>query len=77
MPVLAIVAIAALVVSFVIMSLIAKRPKIRPTAVDDFQFPTADEGTPQAVLFGDAWQKGPNVMWYGNYRTKKIEKSAK
>jgi hypothetical protein len=67
------IAFALLVVSYVITSMLMKRPKIKPAALEDWEFPQSDDGTPQAVFFGDGWATGPMVVWYGNYRTKKIK----
>lgn len=76
MPLLA-VAFIMLVVSYVLQMFLVKRPKIKPAALEDWDFPQADEGTPQPVIFGDVWITGPTVMWYGNYRTKKIKSKGK
>lgn len=75
MPVLALFAIAfaMLVVSYVITSMLMKRPKIKPAALDDWDFPQSEDGTPQTVFFGDCWATGPMVVWYGSYRTIKIK----
>lgn len=74
---LLLIAFIMLVVSYVIQSLLVKRPKIKPAALGDWDFPQAEEGTPQSVIFGDAWVTGPMVLWYGNYRTKKIKSKGK
>lgn len=74
---LLIIAFVMLVVSFVIQSIIMKRQKIKPAALEDWEFPQADEGTPHTVVFGDGWLTGPMVLWYGNYRTKKIKSGGK
>ena len=64
--------ILILVASYLISA--AMKPKARkaPDAVSaldsDFTFPQADEGTPQAVIFGEAWLPNWSVMWHGNYR---------
>lgn len=73
MPLIAWVGIA-LVASFVITSLTMKRPpQQRATTLDDFDVPQVEEGTPHAVVFGDVWLEGWQVVWYGNYRSKKIK----
>ncbi len=73
MPLIAWVGIA-LVASFIITSLTMKRPPApRATTLDDFEVPQVDEGTPHAVVFGDVWLEGWQVLWYGNYRSKKIK----
>ena len=67
------IAFGMLVVSYVIQSLLVKRQKVRPASLEDWEFPQSEDGTPQAVFFGDCWATGPMVIWYGNYRTKKIK----
>lgn len=70
------IALAMLVVAYAIMSFLAPKPdKPKPAALDDWDFPQMDDGTPQAILFGDGWLEGPMVAHYGNYRTKKIKAS--
>jgi hypothetical protein len=76
MPLFAI-ALIALVVSYVIQSFLMKRPKIKPTALEDIDFPQVEEGTMQAVIFGDVWTEAEQVLWYGNYRTVKIKSKGK
>lgn len=63
-------AIYLLIASFVITAALA--PKIQPatpTAFEDIDFPQADEGTPQAVFFGDCWTEDWVVLTVGNYQT--------
>lgn len=67
-------AIYLLIASFVISMALA--PKIKPpapTAFEDIDFPQADEGTPQAVIFGDCWSGDWTVLAVGDYRTEGIE----
>lgn len=54
----------------------ANRPKIqppKPAAFEQFEFPLAEEGTRQYVIFGDVWIKDWIVLSYGNFRTSKIQ----
>lgn len=44
-------------------------------ALSDIAFPQADEGTPQAVFFGECWTGDWAVLGVGNYRTTPIVKS--
>lgn len=67
------IALIFLVVAFIIQSFLVKRPSVKPAALEDFDFPQHEEGTPQAVIFGDVWTDGPQILWYGNYRTIKIK----
>lgn len=58
--------IASMVISY------AMQPKIvppTPQAFEDFQFPMAEEGTPQAVIFGDCWSGDWTVLGVGSYST--------
>jgi hypothetical protein len=67
------VQIAIIIISMVISY--AMRPKATnppPTALKDIDFPQADEGTPQAVIFGDCWTSDWTVLAVGNYRTDPI-----
>lgn len=50
-----------------------KVEKQKPAAFSDWDFPQFDEGTPEAVVFGDVWQPDWFVLWYGNYRTKPVK----
>jgi hypothetical protein len=56
---------------------VALTPKVKPpppAAFGDFDFPQSDEGTPQAVYFGECWSGGWMVLAVGNYRTTAITK---
>lgn len=64
----------ALVAGYVLKAFIA--PSAKPpasAALADFEFPQYEEGTPEAVVFGDVWTDGWQVLWYGNLRTVKIK----
>ena len=70
-------AIALMVASYAIQSLITPKPqKPAPAALDDFDFPQVEEGTPQAVIFGDVWIEDWTVLWFGNMRTSPIRSKA-
>jgi hypothetical protein len=47
----------------------------RPTGVDDMDFPTATAGKEIVVVFGTRWVNSPNVVWYGDVRTRPIRSS--
>lgn len=56
---------------------VAMTPKLkppRPAAFDEFDFPQSDEGSPQAVYFGECWSTDWMVLAVGNYRTTPITK---
>lgn len=68
------IALAMMIVSYVITAAMVKAPEPqKPAALADFTFPQADEGTPQAVFFGDCWTSGWMVLWYGNLRSTAIK----
>lgn len=63
-----------LLIASVIIS-VATAPKQQaspPTAFEDIDFPQAEEGTPQAIFFGDNWTKDWMVLAVGNYRVQEI-----
>jgi hypothetical protein len=74
---LLVIALVMLVVAYILQALLVKRPKVKPAALEDWDFPQFEEGTPQTVFFGDCWQDGPQMVWHGNYRTKKIKSGGK
>lgn len=64
--------IASMLISY------AMQPKMqgpKPTAFEDIDFPTVEEGTPQCVVFGDCWSGDWTVLAVGNYRTTPIRSS--
>lgn len=70
-------ALVLMVASYVINSFLMKMPTVKPTSADEIDFPQEEEGTPQAVLFGDGWTKGYQTVWHGNLRTVKIKQGGK
>ncbi len=50
---------------------------VAPNKLEDFSFPTIEEGAPQGVIFGDAWIKGWHVLEYANLRIHPITKTPK
>jgi hypothetical protein len=61
--------IASILLSY---AMAPKQQSRKPEAFDEIEFPQADEGTPQAVTFGDCWSGDWMVLAYGNYRTEEI-----
>lgn len=43
--------------------------------LDDVEAPTADLGGKIYVLFGTRELGSPNVVWYGDFKTKAVKKS--
>lgn len=69
-------ALYALAASFVLSLLMAPKTIVpKPAAFEDFEFPQADEGTPQAVYFGECWSTSWMVLGVGDYRVAAIRKS--
>lgn len=72
------VQIGIFLVSTAISYALQKRPPTpKPTAFEEIPFPQFDEGTPQAVIFGDVWTEDWMVLGVGNYRTTPIKKGGK
>ena len=70
-----VIAFILLAVSYAITASMSKRaPAKKPAALDEFDFPQADEGTAQAVVFGDVWTEDWMVLWYGDYQVQPIKK---
>ncbi len=70
--------IATVIISYILTVALTPKPKTPPpAALGEFDFPQAEEGTPQAVFFGDVWTKGWMVLTVGNYRTEEIEMEGK
>lgn len=69
------IAIAMLVSSLVIQVALAEKGTGDPKkhSMEEMNIPQAEEGTPQAVFFGDCWTSSWFVLWYGNLRTSKIK----
>lgn len=69
-------ALVLLVASFLIST--ALTPKVKPpepASLDEFDFPQSEEGSPQAVIFGEVWTGDWMVLDVGNYRTTSIRSS--
>jgi hypothetical protein len=69
-------AIAMLVISYAITALTAKKQPnndAKPARIGDFSFPTHDEGTAQAVVFGECWTEDWMVLYYGNLSSEAIK----
>lgn len=67
-------AIGMLIASYAIQAIMTQKPeKPKPAALDEFEFPQIDEGTPQCVVFGDVWIPDWHVLWFGNLRTSEIK----
>lgn len=66
--------IIIMIVSMVVAYVTRPKPKSpKPAAIGDFDMPVVEEGTEQAVFFGDCWITGWQVLSYGNLRTTKVQ----
>lgn len=66
---------AVLLIAASILISVAMMPKVQPpppASFEDFDFPQVEEGTPQAVIFGDCWSGSWMVLDYGDFRTEAI-----
>lgn len=60
--------------------LLRPKPKFgspTPSALGDFQLPTAEYGRAVPVVYGECHLKGPNVTWYGDLKTVAIREKVK
>jgi len=65
-----------IVASYVASALAPKPPPPKPTALDDFDVPQAEQGKPIGVVFGRVIIKAPTLAWYGDLSTEKIKKKS-
>jgi hypothetical protein len=71
-------ALVLLIATTVIQMVLAPKAQgPEKASLKDFDFPQFEEGTPQAVFFGDCWTDGWMVLWFGRLRSKKIKQSGK
>lgn len=69
--------IAILIVSIYLSVALQPKPQEpKPAAFADIEVPQVDEGTPEAVIFGDVWTGDWMVLATGNFRTTAIKASA-
>ncbi len=67
-------------VAFIATALLAPKPQFedaRPESLDPNNFPLASEADPVPWILGKVRAKGPNVIWYGGFRTEAITKRVK
>jgi hypothetical protein len=67
-------------VLFVLSEILRPKPNIedaKPAGLGDFQFPTATESRVVPLLWGTVRVKGPNVVWYGDFRQEPIKETIK
>lgn len=65
------------VITIIISVALAPKPKApRQATIDDFKIPTAQEGRPIPVIFGEVVVTGSNCVWYGDLSVKSLKKRA-
>lgn len=72
--------LAAVAFGLIGLMLLMPKPKIenaRPETLDKLNFPTASEGSPAPLILGTVRHRGPNTLWYGDFKAKAIKKKQK
>ena len=54
-------------------ALAPKPPQPKLPSVSELDVPTAEEGRSIAVLFGTRTIRSPNVVWYGDFKYKRVK----
>src|SRR5919108_2661771 len=64
----------AIYIATTVLSLyLASKSKAKASALGDFQAPTAEEGRAIPVVFGTVKLAAPNVVWYGDLKSKPLK----
>ena len=74
------VAIVVALIMAVVGELLRPKQKFndpRPSAIGDFQFPTADASRVIPIFWGTCKMEGPNVVWFGNLEVVTLKKKVK
>lgn len=67
--------VVVLIISIIVQIALAPRPSVpTPATFSDFDFPQYEEGTPQAVIFGDCRLRGWMVLRFGEFGVYPIQK---
>lgn len=62
------------ILGYWVLSYFIPKPQTTPPAgLSSVQAPIATEGATIAVLFGTKTVSGPNVVWYGDFKTQAIK----
>lgn len=62
-----------LVISIYLAVKASKRNDAKPASLADFNVPTAEDGRPVSMCFGDCWIDDQNFLDYGDLRTYPIK----
>jgi len=72
------VQVALWLVSMAITYALTPKPKdAKPAALSDFDVPTASADRSIPIVFGRAYLRDPNVVWYGNLIIDEIKSKGK
>jgi hypothetical protein len=67
--------VAVFIVALVVAYAMTPKPENqKPAGLGDVTAPTAEEGREIPVLFGTRHIEGPNVVWYGDFKSVAIKK---
>lgn len=70
--------VVILIVALVLAYAMQPKPQqMKPAALEDFEFPVAEDGKAAALIFGDVWTEDPNVLWFGDLYTRPIKSKSK
>lgn len=68
--------VVAMVIVFAAAVFMAPKPQnAKPPQYSDLKAPTAQDGREIPVLFGTRVISAPNVVWYGDLKTKAVKAS--
>jgi len=67
------VQIAVSLILTAIVSRLMKPKGVKAQGLDSFTFPTVEQDRAIPVVFGDVFLEGPNVTWFGDYKSDKIK----
>lgn len=62
------------ILGYWVLSYFMPKPQTQaPQGLSSVQAPIAQEGATIAVLFGTKTVSGPNVVWFGNFKTQAVQ----
>lgn len=73
MPVWLITVLISIALNVVAYVITPKNKAKGTSAVREIEGPTAEDGKPLAMIFGEEWIKSPNVIWTGDKAARAYE----